>query len=150
MGSCGAGENAGFTFGVQRENRFRLFFSAERVPQSDPFGNGAAFADMFGENPFAPLDRDAAVPNAFRIDDEPRTAGADAEALGLRPHDFEAEFPYPALKIIPNTRPLLHRRTLRADAEEKVMAGGCRLRLFQALGDGGIGGIGHQLLSARS
>ena len=97
---------------------------------------------MLAEDPFTSLYGDSAVPEAVGVDDEPGAVGADAEALGLGPHDFEAQFGNSPLEVVPDLRALFKRGAFGTEAEEEVGAGGVGFGLGEAGGDFG-GGRGH-------
>ena len=118
----------------------------QRVLYGDPFKDRTALLNVLAEDSLASLDGDAAVPDAIGIDDEPGAVGADAEALGLGPHDFEAElaqFGSAALEMVPDLGALFERGAFGAEAEEEVGAGSVGFGLGEAGGDFGGGLLGH-------
>ena len=75
---------------------------------------------MLLQNAFATLGRDAAVPGALGINEEPRPADTDAKAAGLGPHDGEIQLGAPALEIVPGRLPLFARRAIGTETEKEV------------------------------
>ena len=67
----------------------------------NPIDDGPISENVFLKNAFAALRRDCAVPNAFGINEQPRSVDADAETTGLGPHDRKIQLRAATLEIIP-------------------------------------------------
>jgi hypothetical protein len=108
---------------VARSGTATRLSGAERMGADGPVADGVALPDVFLEDAFATVGRDGAVPDAFRIDEEPRAADADAQAAGLGAHDGKLQFGAAPLEVIPGGLALLHRRAIGAEAKKEVAFG---------------------------
>lgn len=96
----------------------------EAVFCSDPFRDGRAAYQVFLQNPLEALCVDVAIPDAFGVNHEPRSAGADAEALGLCPHRAQGGFTHAALDVFPDDFRVCGCAAVRPHAEEYMPLGG--------------------------
>ncbi len=59
----------------------------EWVGERDPFLHGFPVEDVFFQDTIKAIWGDGSIPDAFGVDEEPRSSGADAEAEGFCAHD---------------------------------------------------------------
>ena len=88
---------------------------------------------MLLEDALKALFVDRAIPGAIGIDDEPRAAGADAEARGLCPHRTQARLADALFHILPHALAVARRAAVRSNAEKKMPLGAVDAGLREAV-----------------
>jgi hypothetical protein len=94
------------------------------IDSNYPFVDGSVSDDVLLEDAFEALGSHCSVPRSFRIDHEPWPTGANSEAGGLCAHYRNAGFLHPTLDYLPQGFPLSKIATVRADADEEMLASG--------------------------
>ena len=105
--------------------RWRLRFGscAQWLRPDYPFLYRLILDDVFLEDAFAALEGDGTVPDAFRVNEQPWAAEADAQASCLGAHEGKIQFGAAALKVVPSGLTLFHRSAIGAEAEEEMAFG---------------------------
>ena len=88
-----------------------------------PFLDRLILDDVLLEDALTTLRGDGAIPDAFRVNEEPRAADANAKASGLGAHEREIQFGAAALEVVPRVLTLLDRCAIGAEAEEEMAFG---------------------------
>jgi len=102
----------------------------------DPLGDWFSGNNVLLENSLATFRRDGSVPDAFGINEKPRSADTDLETPCLCPQGGEVKFSTTALEIIPSRLPFIHRRTIGAKTQEEVPLGAVQMSGGKAFIDG--------------
>lgn len=73
----------------------------ERVHRPNPLRHRHTSFKMFTSDPVKPLRRHARIPHAVRVDDKPRSLGAQPEARRLRPHHGDTALFQVGFQVLP-------------------------------------------------
>src|SRR5579859_3660105 len=90
------------------------------MDSGDPFRHWISAFEVLRDYPLAPLRGDSAVPDAFRLDQHPRSAAADAEAGRLGPQRRQTQFMQARFQDFPRGQSVVGGAAIRSDAEENV------------------------------
>ena len=93
---------------------------------------------MFAENPLEPRLIHCAIPDAFRVNHEPRPARANPKTPRLRPHRAQARLAHAPLHIFPNALACRRVAAIGPEAEEQMLFSGSKARFREPGGDFGI------------
>jgi len=104
----------------------------------DPLGDGLVVCEVFAYDAFATGRGDLAVPNALRINDQPRAAAADAQASGFGAHGGNAEIFEAGFEDLPGREAVGGGAAVGADAEKNMTLRCIDVHFGEASGDDGV------------
>ena len=105
----------------------------------DPLRDRTAVREVLGDDAFATLRGDAAVPDALGVNDHPRAAAADAQAGGFGAEGGDVEGFQSGFEEFPGGEAVVGGTAVGADAEEDVALRGLDFHFGETGGDDGVG-----------
>jgi hypothetical protein len=108
--------------------------AAERMNARGPFLDRFILQNVLAENTVAALRRHFAVPDAFGIDQQPRSADADAKAAGLGSHDRQVKLPALPFQVLPGLLAIARIGAIGPEAKKEMASRAIDLRGVKPLG----------------